>query len=337
MNPKPKVPARYLHYHLQLAQQTKLMYQASGFAVMKSNPITSKSAALFTEAPPRLRPTPRHLRPPPLPNASGFAVMKSNPITSKSAALFTEAPPRLRPTPRHLRPPPLPNLSSRFVKARDAKASYGETEVEDDLNEEACELVSGAELTIREGDDAVNAHLFKAVKNNNGTGIILLSDIFGFEDSFTRDFAYRVACNGFNVLVPDLFRGDPWAREKPRELFGEWLALQDPARVAKDIDISTKWLADELVAAGISKKLGLIRFCFGGARDEDTLCPGDTLRKFEEVIGRGSKAVIFNRRGHGFAHRPETLEDDADAEQAFSIMRNWFYEKLAVGEEVPAS
>ncbi|GAB2245227.1 hypothetical protein Droror1_Dr00000720 [Drosera rotundifolia] len=317
--------------------------------------------------------------------ASAFAVMKSNPITSKSAALFTGAPPRpprLCPTPRHLRPPPLPHrsfhLSSRFVKARDVKASYGETEVADDLNEEACELVNGAELTIGEGDAAVNAHLFKAVKNNNGTGIILLSDIFGFEDSFTRDFAYRVACNGFNVLVPDLFRGDPWAREKPRELFGEWLALQDPAGVAKVIDISTKWLADELVAAGISKKLGLIGFCFGGARvvevlagdetsrfatgvsfygtrmdtsiaatvkvpilfvagDEDPLCPSDTLRKFEEVIGRGSKAVIFNGRGHGFAHRPETPEDDADAEQAFSIMRNWFYEKLAVGEEVPTS
>ncbi|KAL9269830.1 Carboxymethylenebutenolidase-like protein [Drosera capensis] len=321
--------------------------------------------------------------------ASAFAVMKSNPITSKSA-LFTGAPPRpprLYPTPlcsppRHRRLPPIPHrsfhLSSRFVKARDAKASYSETEVEDELNEEACELVNGAELTIGEGDDAVNAHLFKAVKNNNGTGIILLSDIFGFEDSFTRDFAYRVACNGFNVLVPDLFRGDPWAREKPRELFGEWLALQDSSRVAKDINISTKWMTDELVAAGISKKLGLIGFWFGGARvvevlardetsrfatgvsfygtrmdsshaanvkvpilflagDEDPLCPSDILKKFEEVIGRGSKAVIFKGRGHGFAHRPETPEDDADAEQAFSMMRNWFYEKLAVGEEVPAS
>jgi len=61
----------------------------------------------------------------------------------------------------------------------------------------ACELVSGSDLVICEGDDSVSAYLFKAVKNNNGTGILLLSDIFGFEDSATRDFAYRVACNGY--------------------------------------------------------------------------------------------------------------------------------------------
>lgn len=64
-------------------------------------------------------------------------------------------------------------------------------------DDEACELVSGSDLVIGEGDDSVSAYLFKAVKNNNGTGILLLSDIFGFQDSATRDFAYRVACNGY--------------------------------------------------------------------------------------------------------------------------------------------
>ncbi|KAK1365743.1 hypothetical protein POM88_041304 [Heracleum sosnowskyi] len=43
------------------------------------------------------------------------------------------------------------------------------------------------------------------VKNNNGTGILLLSDIFGFEDSSTRDFAYRVACNGYKLQIFYLF------------------------------------------------------------------------------------------------------------------------------------
>ena len=64
-------------------------------------------------------------------------------------------------------------------------------------DDEACELVSGSDLVIGEGDDSVRAYLFRAVKNNNGTGILLLSDVFGFEDSATRDFAYRVACNGY--------------------------------------------------------------------------------------------------------------------------------------------
>jgi carboxymethylenebutenolidase len=74
------------------------------------------------------------------------------------------------------------------------QAEVAGSTVDDD---EACELVSGSDLVIGEGDDSVSAYLFKAVKNNNGTGVLLLSDIFGFEDSATRDFAYRVACNGY--------------------------------------------------------------------------------------------------------------------------------------------
>jgi carboxymethylenebutenolidase len=69
--------------------------------------------------------------------------------------------------------------------------------VEEDVDDEACELVSVLEISIGEGDDSIDAYLLKAMKNNNGTGILLLSDIFGFEDSSTRDFAYRVACNGY--------------------------------------------------------------------------------------------------------------------------------------------
>ena len=73
--------------------------------------------------------------------------------------------------------------------------------MEEDRNDEACELVSGIELSVGEGEDSINAHLFKAVKNNNGTGILLLSVIFGFEDSSTREFAYRVACNGYKYVA----------------------------------------------------------------------------------------------------------------------------------------
>lgn len=76
--------------------------------------------------------------------------------------------------------------------------------VEDDIdNAEACELVNGAELQIGDGQDTIHAYLFQAVKNNNETGILLLTDILGFEESYTRDFAYRVACNGYKyVCVP---------------------------------------------------------------------------------------------------------------------------------------
>ncbi|CAL5359340.1 unnamed protein product [Camellia sinensis] len=43
--------------------------------------------------------------------------------------------------------------------------------------------------------------------------------------------AINIAC----VLVPDLFRGNPWAKDRPKTLFEEWLAQQTPERIAKDI------------------------------------------------------------------------------------------------------
>lgn len=78
--------------------------------------------------------------------------------------------------------------------------------MENDVNDEACELVNGVELSIGEGVDNIRAYLFKAVKNNNGTGLLLLSDVFGFEDTSTRDFAYRVACNGYKYAMLLKFR-----------------------------------------------------------------------------------------------------------------------------------
>lgn len=152
------------------------------------------------------------------------------------------------------------------------KVSFSQVEVENNTDDEACELVSGMELSIGEGDDTIHAYLLKAVKNNNGTGVLLLSDILGFEDSATRDFAYRVACNGYNVLVPDLFRGDPWMKNRPKALFEAWLAKHTLETVAYNIKTCAKWMMNEFLAAGMSsKKLGIIGFCFGGGRVIDVL------------------------------------------------------------------
>ncbi|KAH0776417.1 hypothetical protein KY290_007828 [Solanum tuberosum] len=255
-------------------------------------------------------------------------------------------------------------ISLSFRKTKKYKVFNCNVKVED----EACELVNGVELSIGDGVDSIDAYLCNAVKNNNGTGILLLSDIFGFEDSFTRDFAYRVACNGYNVLVPDMFRGNPWRKDEPKALFEQWIGSVDKQQVVRDIFTSTKWMANEFVAAGISKKFGVIGFCFGGgllidilaqdqgsefgvgisfygtridlsvaskievpllliAGDNDPLCPVNVLKEVENNAN-GCKMVVFEGRGHGFAHRPQSLEDDKDAEEAFLMMRNWLHDGL---------
>lgn len=247
-----------------------------------------------------------------------------------------------------------------------------QVKVEDDVDDETCELVNGVDLTIGDDQDSIRAYLLKAVKNNNGTGVLLLSDIFGFEDSSTRDFAYRVACNGYNVLVPDLFRENPWKQGQPFTEFEQWLTTHTPSMVAKDIDAAAKWLIDEFAAAGISKKLGIVGFCFGGGKlvetlardrqahfgtgvcfygsrivtslardirvpvlfisgDKDDLCPIDGLREMEKCIS-GSRVVVYHGRGHGFVHRPDSQEDDEDAEDAFAIMRSWLADSLMLSK-----
>lgn len=65
------------------------------------------------------------------------------------------------------------------------------------------------------------------------------------------------------------------------------------------------------------------------AGDNDPLCPVSVLQEIETIIGGGgSKVMIFKGRGHGFVHRPESPEEDADAEEAFLVMRNWLYNGL---------
>ncbi|KAI4321044.1 hypothetical protein MLD38_034467 [Melastoma candidum] len=172
-----------------------------------------------------------------------------------------------------------------------------------------------------------------------------------------------------SVLVPDLFRSDPWTNDRPQKLFEQWRARQTWERVSRDITTATEWMVGEFLAAGISEKLGEIGFCFGGGQlislladdqaltfgaavsfygtrmdalaaanvkipvpfisgDEDPLCPVTGLEGIQKTIRRDSRVVILEGKGHGFAHRPRSPEEDKDAEEAFVVMRSWLSEGL---------
>lgn len=59
--------------------------------------------------------------------------------------------------------------------------------------------------------------------------VILLSDVLGWGDSFTRRTADEVAdmCEAI-VLVPDMFRNRPWDHQQPEEGYEAWRASHDP-------------------------------------------------------------------------------------------------------------
>jgi carboxymethylenebutenolidase len=71
---------------------------------------------------------------------------------------------------------------------------------------DVCELVLGneVEMGLEAGSpqEPVEAYFAKAVKNNNGSGVLLLTDILGIDNEDTRDYAFRLACFGYNVFMP---------------------------------------------------------------------------------------------------------------------------------------
>lgn len=63
--------------------------------------------------------------------------------------------------------------------------------------------------------------------------VVLLTDVFGYRDSFTRNTADEIAevCDAI-VVVPDMFRRRPWTHEQPEEEYEGWRSSHDPVRCA---------------------------------------------------------------------------------------------------------
>nr|GEV24831.1 carboxymethylenebutenolidase homolog [Tanacetum cinerariifolium] len=107
------------------------------------------------------------------------------------------------------------------------------------------------------------------------------------------------------------------------------------------VTTSIKWMVDEFITAGSSKKFGIVGFFFGGGKvvdvlpedhndyfalgvscNEDPLCSVQVLEDIEESNVGGSRVVVFKGRGRGYVHRLASAKDDQDVEEAFTIMRN---------------
>jgi len=150
-------------------------------------------------------------------------------------------------------------------------------------DDEVCELVNGFDVEIgdAESEDGFSGYYIHALKNNNGAGVLLLSDVYGYESSGIRDFVYRLGCVGYNVLVPDLFRGEPWDEQTPPtgEAYERWRSTHTPERIAEDIDVSIAYLRnlledpDEESSSPPSSphKYAVVGFCIGGGQTIQTV------------------------------------------------------------------
>jgi len=105
----------------------------------------------------------------------------------------------------------------------------------------------------------------KAEMATSNKGIILLADIFGWASPSTRAAADRLAasCEAF-VIVPDVFRGQPWPEATPPSgpAYERWRDRFSLQELAGDV----RGCAQLLNTVHSVELLGLAGFCWGGGR-----------------------------------------------------------------------
>jgi carboxymethylenebutenolidase len=126
-------------------------------------------------------------------------------------------------------------------------------------------------LGVPGGDGATFAAWLVEPSENDrpqpGCGVLLLTDNLGHENEETREFAVALADAGLPVLVPDLFRGEPWQPSRPQAEYEKWRVGHPDERVAADVRAAASVLRRDL---GVTS-LGMLGFCFGGGRLMDEL------------------------------------------------------------------
>ncbi|KAM7255909.1 hypothetical protein ACFE04_011650 [Oxalis oulophora] len=89
--------------------------------------------------------------------------------------------------------------------------------------------------------------------------IVLISDVFGFEAPKLRKLADKISAEGFFVVVPDFFYGDPIIEFTPEFDIQSWLKKHNIEKGCED----TKLVIDALKSRGFSA-VGAAGFCWGG-------------------------------------------------------------------------
>jgi len=92
------------------------------------------------------------------------------------------------------------------------------------------------------------------------TALLILTDVIGHRFSNLQLLADQFAANGYLVVAPDLFHGDPMKLNGPPGFdFMKWLGGHGTEKVDPVVEKTIAWLKSEM---GV-KKIGSIGYCFG--------------------------------------------------------------------------
>ncbi|OVA05528.1 Dienelactone hydrolase [Macleaya cordata] len=194
-------------------------------------------------------------------------------------------------------------------------------------------------------------------------GILLVSDIFGYEAPNLRKLADKVAAAGFYVVVPDFLHGDPYVPDNAERPLPIWIKSHGADKAAEE----AKPVIEDLKSKGISA-IGAAGMCWGAkvvgqlaksddlkavvmlhpsfvtvddikeikvpisilGAEIDKMSPPELLKQFEEVLSAKPEVdgfvKIFPGVTHGWTVR-YNAEDEAavkPAEEAHKDMLEWF-------------
>ena len=99
------------------------------------------------------------------------------------------------------------------------------------------------------------------VVGSGSKGVVVNMDIFGLEMGGTREFCDKLAAAGFNVILPDYFRGNPWSEARypitDKNEFMNWITPY--CDVKKEVEYSLNYLKEQQC-----NSFGTVGFCYGG-------------------------------------------------------------------------
>jgi len=143
-----------------------------------------------------------------------------------------------------------------------------ETGQEDPTDEQSKELYSTVERDY--GDWGVYTPTGAQLSSTEVQGVLLLSDVYGAFTDSTQTLADKIAfeCQPVVVIVPDMFRGDPWSEDRVNDdverqtLYEEWRAKHPEYRVDIDIRAAASVLRERYAVSSIA----VWGTCYGGGR-----------------------------------------------------------------------
>ena len=122
------------------------------------------------------------------------------------------------------------------------------------------EAIAVTEVSFESDGQIIPAMLASPVRPAAKTPVVLFHDIWGVND-FYRDFAMRMAAEGYPTLLPDFFvRQGPLA-EPTREAVFERRTRMDQEQGVRDLGAAIQFMETTTDAAG---KVGVVGFCLGG-------------------------------------------------------------------------